>query len=389
MSQRLALIGGGHAHAIVLRTLHDAAERGPLADARLTVVVDNPVAVYSGMVPGVVAGQYRREQVEIDVRPLASGAGAEVVIAAATRIDHAARRVVLADGRTVDYDVCSVNVGSTVFGAELPGVRDHAVPTRPIALLIDRLHVLYDELAAAGATDAPFPVVIVGGGAGGVELAFCVRERLLALGLRPAITLVHSGERVLRDRTTRLARKVMRAAARRDITIRGGTRVAAVTADGVTTESSEVVPGRLVLWVAGALAHPLARDSGLPVEARGFVQVRDTLEVEGCDGLFAAGDCAVPASWPEIPKAGVYAVREAPVLLENLRRKVAGQPLRPYQAQRDFLLLLNLGDGTALGEKLGWAFGPGRWVFRLKDRIDRAFMREHQLGPDGQPTLVN
>ncbi len=102
------------------------------------------------------------------------------------------------------------------------------------------------------------------------------------------------------------------------------------------------------------------------------------LQVAGHDDLFAVGDCATLIEYPATPKAGVYAVRQGPYLARNLRAALADQPLEAYQPQRDFLTLLNLGDGTALGAKWGLSFA-GRWAMRLTDRIDRAFMRRFQV----------
>jgi hypothetical protein len=153
-------------------------------------------------------------------------------------------------------------------------------------------------------------------------------------------------------------------------------------------DDGEVLPADLVLWVTGAVGSPWLAASGLPVDALGFVRVADTLAVHGAPGLFAVGDCAVPDGWPEVPKAGVHAVRAGPVLIDNLRAAVTGGPLRPYVPQRDYFALLDLGDGRAVGDKWGVA-ARGAWLQRWKERIDRRFVERFQvLGPDGAPALA-
>jgi len=137
-------------------------------------------------------------------------------------------------------------------------------------------------------------------------------------------------------------------------------------------------PFDVLLWVTGAAGPALLRDSALPTDARGFVGTRSTLQVEGFDDLLAVGDCATLEAYPDTPKAGVYAVRQGPVLARNLRALLQGEPLESYRPQSDFLTLLNLGDGTALGTKKGISF-EGRWVMRWKDWIDRRFMARFQL----------
>lgn len=366
----LVLVGAGHAHVQILKM----AAMEPLP-ARVTLIVDRPVAVYSGMVPGLVAGRYRAEELEIDARPLARRAGVRMIHARVERVDPVEKRVHIVGRPPIAYDLCSLNVGSTVAGRELPGVLDHAVPTRPIRLLLDGLE---QRMQATG----PEPeVVVVGAGAGGIELAFCVEQRLRDLGRRPRVTLAFRGDRPLPGGAPAVRTAIEQIARQRGIQLAPHTTVTEVTADRVVT-SEGGLPSDLTIWVTGAAAHGIGRASGLPVDSRGFIFVGDDLRVEGHADLFAVGDCAVLRSWPEIPKAGVYAVREGPVLLDNLRRLLTGRTLRPYRPQRDFFSILNLGDGTALGTKWGRQ-ATGAWMMTYKDWIDRRFLQKFQvLAPD-------
>ncbi len=367
----LVLVGGGHTHVQVLK---DFAMEPP-EGVRLTLVVDNPVAVYSGMVPGFVAGQYRSEELEIEVLPLARLAGARVLLVPATGIDPAARRLELAGRPSIPYDLVSFDIGSTVAGLDTPGVRDHAVPTRPIGKFVRLVDELFEGLDRD--TGGPFRVVVVGGGAGGVELAFTLGERARRHGLAPETTLIDSGERILAGYPESFARKATAETERRGIRILLGQRVDAIDEDGVLA-GAERFPYNLVVWVAGAAPHDVFRDSTLALDERGFLLTRPTLQALDYDDIFAAGDCATPAEERWVPKAGVYAVRQGPILIENLRKAIAGSSLlRPYRPQKDFLTLLNLGDGTAIGAKWRSAFA-GSWVFKLKDSIDRKFMGKFQ-----------
>ena len=372
----VVLVGGGHSHVQVLRRF--AAE--PLIGARLTVVVDAPVAVYSGMVPGFVAGQYSSRELELDVVPLASRAQARVVMGRAVGIDTAGQRILVEGHEPIGYDVASIDIGSVVAGLERPGVRDHAVPTRPIGRFVsavddalERLAAKWEEgrVGAAGSEGtAPVEVVVVGGGTGGVELAFTMEHRLRR-------SASHDGPRILPTAVPGWSAHAARLAAARGIAIRLEVTVTGAREGAVSLAEGRDVPFDLLLWVTGAVSQPLFRESGLPVDDRGFVLVRSTLQVEDHDNLFATGDCATLIEHRETPKAGVYAVREGPFLIDNLRAFVAGRGLRRYTPQRDFLSLMNLGDGTALGSKWGLSV-HGRWVMRLKDRIDRRFVRQYQ-----------
>jgi selenide, water dikinase len=375
----VVLVGGGHAHIQVLRRWAMA----PVPGARLTLVVDRPIAVYSGMVPGFVAGQYTRDDLEIDLRPLALRAGARCVVAAATGVDVGGRRVLL-DGRPpIAYDTVSFDVGSTIAGLETPGAREYAIPTRPIGAFVRRV----DEVLAAARSRDTFRVTVVGAGAGGVEVAFALTARLGGpRGQRVAVTLLEAGPRVLPGYAPSTARRVETAAAARGIVTRCDATVARVEAAALSLASGERIAADAVVWVAGAVALPIFAGSGLETDARGFVRIRPTLQCLGTDDVFAVGDCAAWTAGPPLAKAGVYAVRQGPILAHNLMARAGRGRLRLYRPQRDFLSLLNLGDGHAIGTKWGVS-AEGRAVFALKDRIDRRFVRRFQvLGPDDAVT---
>ncbi len=368
----LVLVGGGHSHVQVLRSLMMT----PEPDARVTIVLDDPVAVYSGMVPGFVAGDYALPDLEIDLLPLARRAGAAVVLGKATSID-AINKLVHVEGRpSLPYDIASVNVGSTVRSTDLPGVREHALPTRPIGRFARLVDARTGDLASL---NRPARVVVVGAGAGGVELAFTLGARLKkALGHPADISLVDGGGDLLPGYSTATRALVMSWCAERGVNVISGGRVVEVTGDSVVLDDGRSVPCDLPVWVTGAAPLPVVRDSDLPKDDAGFIRVRPTLQVEGHDDLFAVGDCNSMPHAPWVRKAGVYAVREGPWLTKNLRARLNGQTVQVYRPQKDFLALLYLGDGQALASKWGQARAGG-WVWRWKDRIDRTFMRKFQV----------
>jgi len=357
----------------------------PPQDTRVTLVVDTPVAVYSGMVPGFVAGQYRQGELQIDAVPLARRAGARVVLSAMMGLDVERRRIVLEDRPAIPFDVASLDVGSTVAGLDLPGVRERALATRPIGAFVEDIEACV-ERAGVSAGDASLRVLVVGGGAGGVEIAFTLRERIVRRRASVHVTLLNGGARILAGYPDSLVRRVQRRAAACGIELRDGVRAVAAEDGWLALADGGREPFDLLVWVTGAVAPPALAGVDLPKDGRGFLHTRSTLEVEGCDGLFAAGDCAHLVAFPDTPKAGVYAVRQGPLLARNLAAALAGESLARYRPQRDFLTLLNMGDATALGSKWGVSF-EGAWVMRLKDAIDRGFMRRFQvLEPSGALT---
>lgn len=358
MTQQLLLVGAGHAHAQVLRDW----ARAPVAGVQLTVVSPSELSPYSGMVPGWLAGHYRFEAICIDFAALARAAGARLVIDEVQGIDTIARRVRLAGGPALGWDLLSLNVGSTLVPpAGLPG---RVLALRPLG----RLRAAWDGLLAQHADGAePIRrVQAVGGGAAGVEALLAVLARLRAQqpGGRVEGELLTRGELLpgLAPAAVHAARAALQ---RAGVDVRTDTDF----------DAGQVQPGGLLLWATGAQAHPWQRSSGLAVGESGFFQVDRHLQSVGQPRVFAVGDCA---QWsPPLPKAGVYAVRQGPVLTANLRAALAGAPLRAYRPQHRFLVLLATADGRAIAARGGWALhGPrlGRWAWRWKDHIDRSFV---------------
>ena len=363
----------------------------PPKDARLMVVLDRSVAVYSGMVPGFVAGDYTLSELEIDVLPLARRAKAGVILAAATDLDPVRKEIQIEGRPPLRFDFASLDVGSTVRGLDLPGVAEHALATRPIGRFVREVDARIDALKSL---DRPPRIVLVGGGAAGTELAFTLEARLRSAGLAPQISVISGGATLLGSAAPALQKLVQSEARTRGIEIITERRVARVETTGVLFEvrGSDAGPERqdadLVIWATGAAPVAFPRDQSvtrLSRDATGFIEIRSTLQTVGFDDVFAVGDCARLIDHAWVPRAGVYAVRQGPTLDQNLRARLDGKKLETYRPQRDFLALLHLGHGRAVGSKWGRAFASAS-TLRLKDWIDRRFMERFQvLDEHGRP----
>lgn len=369
--KRLVLAGAGHAHAQVLLGL----AREPIVGTEVVVLSPQPLAPYSGMVPGWLAGRYRYDEIVIDFAALARAAGARWQPGELHALDADRRCITLADGGTLGYDLLSLNVGSTLR----PPPAQHAamLPLRPLALLQQRYEALLARWVAAGgaAHSEPFTVTAVGGGAAGVEglLAVLQRLRALAPGRRVLGGLVTRDATLLPDLAAPARRAALRALARAGVAVQlGGGWCEAVD------RSSDVV-----LWATGAEAHDWQRDPArrgtLAVDEAGFVRIDAQLRSPSHPQVFAAGDCAAWAG-AALPKAGVHAVRMGPVLERNLRAALGALPgFVEHRPQRRFLALLGTGDGRAIASR-GRFGGEGRWAWRWKDSIDRRFVRRFRTG---------
>ncbi len=360
--KRLLLLGGGHAHLQVMRAF--AAEAVPAAE--LTLVTPYPRLTYSGMVPGHVAGHYSLEQCSVPLAPMAERAGVRLLQGAATGIDPARRSVTLADGRSLPYDALSLDIGATVDRDAIPGAREHGLFVRPI----EAFTLLWGRMAELGRERA-LCVVVVGGGAAGVELALSIHH---ALGERSHVSLVTGGGVPLPTHPPSVQRRALRALKRRNVTVLEDS-CAEVSAEHVLLGRGTRVACDAAVMALGAAAPPWLRDSGMALDEQGFIATGPTLQSNSHAEVFAAGDVATRSDEPH-PKSGVYAVRAGAPLALNLRRFLAGGELVPYRPQRRALNLLACGERYAIASWGGWS-AEGAWVWRWKDRIDRDFMRAH------------
>ncbi|MBF9051490.1 selenide, water dikinase SelD [Roseobacter sp. HKCCD9010] len=373
--KELVLVGGGHTHALVLR----AWGMKPVPGARLTLINPGPTAPYSGMLPGHVAGHYSQDDLQIDLVKLARFAGARLIIGAATGLDRSAKTITIA-GRAapIAYDLLSIDVGVTSAMPKLSGFYEHAIPAKPL----DQFAEIWARFCDA-APAAP-SVAVIGGGVAGVELAMAAQHRLERLGRTPSVTVVEQAEALTAVPPKSRAR-LIQTLADAGITLRQGAGVAEVRAKSLMLDDSQIIASDLTIGAGGARPHDWVANLGLETE-RGYLVVNDQLRSVSDPSIYAVGDCAHLSFAPR-PKAGVFAVRAAPILAHNLRADLTGGRPRAFRPQADYLKLISLGRRAALAEKRGVALS-GALMWRWKDRIDRAFMQKFKVLPKMRPPAL-
>ncbi|MEZ5536855.1 MAG: selenide, water dikinase SelD [Thiolinea sp.] len=366
LTRELVLVGGGHTHALVLRKWAMC----PLPGARLTVINPEPTAPYSGMLPGFVAGHYRRDELNIDLVKLARFAGARVIPDKAVGIDPLAKRVLLAGREPLPYDLASVDVGIHSAMPEIKGFTEYAVPVKPLDTFSRRWS---DFLHNAQGTAR---LAVIGAGVAGIEITLAMAHALRSRGVTPEVVLLDSAG-IAGDVAAGARAKLLKYLADYQVKTMPGQKVAEVLADGVLLDSGEVVPSDFTLGTAGARPHEWVQNTGLKLQD-GYIVVDEMLRSSDAS-VYAAGDCVHIAHAPR-PKAGVYAVRAAPVLWHNLRAALSGGKQRAFHPQQDYLKLMSLGGQEALAEKFGMALaGPLLW--RWKNQIDQKFMAQFRDYP--------
>ena len=377
---RVLLAGGGHTHLIAGPLL--ARRLGSAAD--ITLMASSERLLYSGMMPGWLAGHYDFEACAIDLRKLAQTHGLQWTMATLVDIDFAARQVIDSQGVRHDYDLLSLNVGSaSPPGLRAPGSSVATLPAKPFAEFVEAWR---DWLGRAPPQPRGF---VVGGGAAGFEVAGALAS--LRAGNGPmagaSVDLVTSDTRLLAGQAGLAAMLAQTSLRRRGVRIHHSCRYVGVAGNQIGLVRDPGVEfsldADLVLIATGA--HPpdwlsasatrqgirQGRDGGIAVDA-GMRSLSD-------HRVFAVGDCA---SFVEqaVPRSGVHALRQGEPLSAAIAQCVARgpdavriDPLARYAPQRRALALLNRCDGSAIAQwgPLAWA---GRAAWRWKDRIDRGFM---------------
>ena len=367
--QDLVLVGGGHSHALAIRML----AMQPPAATRITLVSPESLSPYSGMLPGLIAGHYTVEQTHVDLPRLCQWASVRFIRARALALDTGRRQLTLDDGSRLDYDWLSLDVGSTPALDQVPGAREHAIAVKPVADFRARWQAFLDRWPDHR---QPLQLAVVGGGAGGTEIVLAMATALARRGLRAHLRLYCAGT-LLAGYPARLQRAMRTRLARAGVELVENRRIGAVSAGQLHSDRTDSFDA--LFWCTGATGPGWLRGSGLALDEHDFVRVHDTLQSVTATNIFAAGDCALLDRQP-LPRAGVYAVRQASVLADNLRRAITSQPLKHWQAQKHFLSLLAAGSRDAAGSRAGVTV-QGPWVWHWKDRIDRRFMARFDALP--------
>lgn len=364
--KRLLLLGGGHAH---VKVLADLAQR-PLAGWDVHLVTPYRRQIYSGMLPGWIAGHYPLEACALPLDELAARAAVAFHQTAGSALDLQNNALHCADGSGLHFDLLSIDTGPVPALDRLPGSLEHALPIRPIEGFVAAWPALVDRILSRCRR---FDLAIVGAGAAGVELAFAIHRRAQADGwshLR--ITLVGSDTLPLDGAPARLRLRAAMLMAQRGVSWLGQRRAVRLDPGQLVFAQGEPLAFDDCLVVTGAAAPSWPRDSGLATDARGFIRVGPSLQSVSHPQVLAAGDVA--AYHEDRPKSGVYAVRAGPILADNLRALCEGRAPRPWTPQRSALYLIATGDRQALASWGRWSWS-GHWVWRWKDWIDRRFMR--------------
>jgi selenide,water dikinase len=365
--KEIVLVGGGHSHVLFLAKW----AKQPIAGLQVTLVSPQVMTPYSGMLPGLVAGHYQFDQCHIDLIRLCRFAGARFLRQKASGLQPDNNQLMLSDSHVINYDVISFDSGATP-DLSVKGAAEFAIAVKPV----DRFYQRWTKtVAALNRDNKPATYIsVVGNGAGGIELLLAMHTRLSQLRSGQSIhyQLVARSEQILSGYPKRLQTKLLALLKSKHIHFVPNFEVSEVTDKQLFSSKQQNLRSDLTFWCTQVKGGNWLTETHLPLSEQGFIRVKSNLQSIAFNNVFASGDVCHFEAQP-LAKAGVFAVRMADILFDNITALARNQPLVNYQPQTAFLSLLACGDKTALGTRFGLTFS-GHWVWRWKDAIDRKFM---------------
>jgi pyridine nucleotide-disulfide oxidoreductase family protein len=368
----LVFIGGGHSHGIALKLWG----KKPVLGIKVTLISNVKNTPYSGMLPGYLGGYYNYEETHINLEKLAKFAKIKLIIDQVIDIDAKRKKIVCQSGNQVDFDIVSIDIGSTPKNSEIEGANLYSIPAKPVNLFLERWQEIIDK--AKQNQNKLLTLNIIGGGAGGVELALNTYQKLI--GILPlnklAINLIHKREKLLSNQNEWVSHKLAEILKSKNINLYLNTTVKAVHQDNIITESGLKINADYHFLVTQGTAPLWLKNSSISTDKEGFILIKNTLQSVNYDFIFATGDIATMVNNP-YPKAGVFAVKQGKPLYENICHFLKNKPLKSYHPQKCYLNIIGIGNQSAVAMwgSFGWE-SPMLWYW--KKYLDKTFMRQFE-----------
>ena len=366
ISREVVLIGGGHAHALFLRKWG----MNPLPGVQISLISPMAETTYTGMLPGFLAGHYSREEISIDLIKLCRFAGARFIMASVNNIFSIENMVSIKDRASLRYDVASIDIGVTskLLGPRLSNSNTHSI--KPLGDFVDRWVKVKAKIVNYEISPE---IVVIGGGIGAVEIAMAMAFSLKNSAVREYNITIIDKSNGLNDIRPQTRKAILLALDSFSIKTLHHSEVLEITETEVQTKTYPAIASNFTVVAAGASPYEWLKQGDLVLN-NGFVEVDCNLRAVGFSNIFAVGDCAHLAFSPR-PKAGVFAVRQAPILFKNICAELLKRPLKNFSPQKNYLKLISLGEKNAISDYWGGSFsGPKIW--KIKDKIDKAFMNK-------------
>ncbi len=367
MGKKLVLAGGGHAHMMLLANIDSISASGH----SVTVVQPSDYHYYSGMGPGMLSGFYSPEDIRFHTKHVVEKFGGRFIKDRVVKIEPEKQYITLESDERITYDVLSCNTGSFIPFPFFEGTNENVFTAKPIERLLEAQKSIIN-LCQRG----HISIAIVGGGPAAVELAGTAHQLAIVSGCNTIEVEIFAGKTLMKNFPDKVRRHLYEMFAKRKIRINETGYVRSISNGKILMETKTQYEPDIIFVATGVQPSTLFEDSGLSTGPNGGLRVNAHLQCIDYPHIFGGGDCIYFTDQP-LNKVGVYAVRENPVLLNNIVADLEGHPLMNFNPGGGYLLIFNLGDGTGVLQK-GPFIWRGRIAFFIKNYIDRKFMKQFQ-----------
>jgi len=338
---------------------------------KVTVIGPSNYHYYSGMGPGMLGGTYDPDDIRFATQDVVQKQGGVFIRDRVVKIDPDKKEAYTESGHSFPYDVLSFNAGSYVPMDESLKKSDNVYSVKPIEKLIeaaDKLKKLFAQKKII--------VSIIGGGPSSAEVAGNVWQ--LAKKTKRYMPEIHvfAGKQFMARFPEQVRSRVFSSLTKRGIIIHETGYVKETKPDTIVLESGETFSTDFIFMALGVKPSTIFENSDLPLGPDKGLLVNKYLQSVKYPEIFGGGDCIYFEDQP-LDKVGVYAVRENPVLLNNLMASLEGNSLEELDPGPEYLLIFNIGGGLGVLKKNSIVFG-GRVAFMIKDYIDRKFIKKFQ-----------
>ena len=359
--KKLLLIGGGHSHLHVIKSL----KKHPLKDVNVTLISPSKYQYYSGMFSGYTEGLYTQDDMKVNLQRLAESANINWIEGAVLSIDPNQKVALTDGGEVINFDAASFDIGSMTAGVDKIGAASNVHTIKPNYKFIDTI----DTVRKAS------QLVIAGGGASGIELSASLTAWRKKNGISTPVTLI-TGSRLLNQKSEHISKAIETELIKLNINLRTYEEITSINDHSANLSSGDDLSFDELIWLTGPKAPDLFKLSKLPVDSNGYLSVEDTLQVKQYPFIFAAGDCASMVHYPDLDKAGVYAVKQGPILYENIKGFFESGDGLLFKPQRKYLSILSLGNKRGFA-MYGNRYYAGKPAWLLKNLIDTRFVNQY------------
>ncbi|WP_297596195.1 FAD-dependent oxidoreductase [uncultured Cetobacterium sp.] len=360
----LLLVGGGHAHVYLLNKIIKEKQK-----FKTILISTNKYQFYSGMASAYIENIYSDEDICFDLKVLCKLGGIEFLEDKVVSIDPQKKLVILSSGQKVRFDVVSFDTGSELKIDEKNINHKNLIGIKPLTNLKE-----IKERLQNSSLDK-IKVLVIGAGAAGIELSFGVKELGKQLSKVFEVHLVDRGKSILPTFPKKIQEIVLKRLSENNISLYLNEEVESIETQRLVTKKKMILEYDIILWAGGPTSNPMYEKAAMSVDEKGYMIVNNFLQNIDYPYIFGAGDCVGIKNYSYIKKVGVYAIKEAPYLWNNIVNFFNKTPLKSYVPQKDFLLILSLGNKEGVLSYKGFVL-KGYLIWKLKNYIDEGFMRK-------------